>query len=93
MRIKPGLQPRRGTPFTITGKVKAGGRHMIHRQALVNGEWRTIDKVRSNKKGRYTIRVKKARPAGATYTYRVIAVKKKQVVGVSPERTVTVQPR
>jgi len=95
MKIGPTLQPRRGASFTITGKVKGKNktRHMIHRQALVDGEWKTVDKVRTNKKGRYTIRVKKARPAGAQYTYRVIAVKKKQVVGVSRQLTVTVQPK
>lgn len=95
MKVGPSLQPRRGASFTISGKVKGNAktRFFIHRQALVNGEWKTIDKVRTNKKGRYTIRVKKARPAGAEYTYRVIAVKKKQVVGVSRQLTVTVQPR
>lgn len=95
MKVGPTLQPRQGASFTITGKVKgkAKTRYVIHRQALVNGEWQTIDKVRTNKKGRYTIRVKKARPAGAQYTYRVIAVKKKQVVGVSRELTITVQPK
>lgn len=95
MKVGPTLQPRRGTAFTITGKVKGAKktRYVIHRQALVNGEWRTVDKVRTNKKGRYTIRIKQAKPAGAEYTYRVLAVRKKQVVGVSRQVTVTVQPK
>ena len=95
MKVGPTLQPRRGSSFTITGKVKGAKktRYVIHRQALVNGQWQTVDKVRTTKNGRYTIRVNKARPAGAQYTYRVLAVKKKQVVAVSRQLTITVQPK
>ena len=57
------------------------------RQLLVNGEWQTTAKTRTTKKGRYKFVVKKARPK-AVGTYRILVVRKKTVVGVSPEFTV-----
>jgi hypothetical protein len=35
-------------------------------------------------------RVKKAAPAGATYTYRILVVAKRQAAGASPDITVNV---
>jgi SpoIID/LytB domain protein len=93
MKIRPGLTPKRGTSLVLRGKVKAGGRHVIQRQALVNGEWQTVQTTRSKKNGRYRMRTPKARPVGAELTYRVVAVKKQQVVGISRQLTVTVQPK
>jgi hypothetical protein len=39
------------------------------------------------------MRTAKVRPVGANFTYRVVAVKKRQVVGVSRQLTVTVHPK
>ena len=80
-----------GKSFTIKAKVrpfKSG--LMVWRQALVNGEWVTVDKARTKAKGRVIFRVKRAAPAGATYTYRLVVVDKAQAAGVSPEFTVVV---
>lgn len=93
LRIRPGLTPKRGRALVVRGKVKAGGRHVIQRQELVNDEWQTVQTTRSKKNGRYRMRTAKVRPAGANFTYRVVALKKRQVVGVSRQLTVTVQPR
>jgi ribosomal protein L23 len=80
-----------GKPFTITAKVRPfRSGLLVWRQALVNGEWTTVDKARTQAKGRVTFRVKRAAPAGATYTYRLVVVDKAQAAGVSPEFTVVV---
>jgi hypothetical protein len=80
-----------GKPFTITAKVRPFRSGLVvWRQALVNGEWKTVDKARTQAKGRVTFRVKRAAPAGATYTYRLVVVDKAQAAGVSPEFTVVV---
>lgn len=89
------------TPTAVTAS--PGGRYKVvgvvrpakaglktWRQVLVNGEWRTVDKARTNKKGKYRFVIRDAGPRG-TATYRVLVVKKKAVVGVSAEFTVTVQ--
>lgn len=93
LRIRPGLTPKRGRALVVRGKVKAGGRHVIQRQQLVEGQWQTVQTTRSKKNGRYRMRTAKVRPVGANFTYRVVALKKKQVVGVSRQLTVTVHPK
>ena len=60
------------------------------RQALVNGEWQTVQRGTTKKGGRVVFRVKKAAPAGATYTYRILVIAKKQAAGASPDITVNV---
>jgi hypothetical protein len=85
------IEAAAGKPFAITAKVRpfASGL-MVWRQALVNGEWVTVDKARTKAKGKVTFKVKRAAPAGATYTYRLVVVDKAQAAGVSPEFTVVV---
>jgi SpoIID/LytB domain protein len=80
-----------GKPFAIKAKVRPFKSGLIvWRQALVNGEWVTVDKTRTKAKGKVTFKVKRAAPAGATYTYRLVVVDKAQAAGVSPEFTVVV---
>ncbi len=80
-----------GAPFAITAKVRPFRSGLVvWRQALVNGEWVTVGKARTQAKGKVTFRVKKAAPAGATYTFRLVVIDKSQVAGVSPEFTVAV---
>jgi hypothetical protein len=67
----------------------------VWRQVLVSGdpetgEWRTADTKRTAKNGRVNFRIKKATPAGATYTYRLVVVDNRQAAGVSPLITITV---
>ncbi len=80
-----------GKPFTIKAKVrpfKSG--MMVWRQALVNDQWVTVGKTRTKAKGTVNFKVKRAGPAGATYTYRLVVVDKAQAAGVSPSFTVVV---
>jgi len=54
---------------------------------LVKKKWQTVEKTVTNAKGHYRFQVTaKSSPPG---TYRVLVVKKRAVVGVSPEYTVT----
>ncbi len=81
-----------GKPFTIKATVAPGRRGLtVWRQALVDGEWRTVQRGVTKKGGRVVFRVKKANPAGATYTYRILVVAKKQAAGASPDITVNVR--
>jgi hypothetical protein len=49
-----------------------------------------MDTTKTAKKGRVIFRIKKAKPAGATYTYRLLVVDNRQAAGVSPLITVAV---
>ncbi len=96
MKIGPTLRPRAGTSLTFVGRVrpKKGAKGLIvERQMLVNGAWVVKDRTRTNKAGRYTFRVKKATPAGATYSYRVVVMQKGDVVASSEEQQITVRPK
>jgi SpoIID/LytB domain protein len=80
-----------GKSFTIRAKVAPGRKGLaVWRQALVNGEWQTVQRGTTKKGGRVVFRVKKAAPAGATYTYRILVIAKKQAAGASPDITVNV---
>jgi SpoIID/LytB domain protein len=85
------------TPTTITAgkkKYKVAGvvrpskaGLKVWRQMLVKKKWQTVEKTVTNAKGHYRFQVTaKSSPPG---TYRVLVVKKRAVVGVSPEYTVT----
>lgn len=82
---------RKGKGYRVVGVVRPGKAKLkVWRQKLVGTEWRTVAKDRTNAKGRYRFVV---RDAGrkATGTFRVLVVKKKEVVGVSPDFTVTLR--
>ncbi len=83
----------KGAPYKVVGIVRPAkpGLH-AWRQVSVNGEWKTLQKGTTTKKGRYAFAIAKAKGVG-TQSYRVLIVRKKTVVGVSPEFSVTVQPR
>jgi len=81
------------TPTTITAgtkKYKVAGvvrpskaGLKVWRQVLVKKKWQTVEKSVTNAKGHYRFHVTaKTNPPG---TYRVLVVKKHEVVGVSPE--------
>ncbi len=79
-----------GKKYKVVGVVRpAKARLKAWQQKLVDGQWTTVGKDRTNAKGRYRFVVRKAKPA-ASGTYRVLVVRKKAVVGVSPEFAVTV---
>lgn len=76
---------RKGKRYKVVGVVRpAQGRLKVWRQKLVKGEWKTVAKERTNRKGRYRFVIKDAGKK-STGTFRVLVVKKKDVVGVSPE--------
>lgn len=89
----PAVTVRKGNAYKVVGIVRPG-KAKLHtwRQVSSNGEWRTVQTGRTNAKGHYRFVVPHAKGVG-TLTYRVLVVRKKTVVGVSPEFTVTVQPK
>ena len=96
MKIGPTLRPRAGTSVRFFGKVrpKKGAKGIIvERQMLVDGSWVVKDRTRTNKSGRYSFRIKKAVPAGATLSYRVVVIRKGEVVASSDEQAITVRPK
>ena len=96
MKIGPTLRPRAGTSVRFFGKVrpKKGAKGIIvERQMLVDGSWVVKDRTRTNKTGRYSFRIKKAVPAGATLSYRVVVIRKGEVVASSDEQAITVRPK
>lgn len=94
MKIGPTTTPKAGSALKFKGKVlpKAKGVKVL-RQMNVNGEWKTMAKTRTNAKGKFTFKIKKAVPAGATYVYRVVAMKGGEIVGSSSEQTVVITPK
>ncbi len=96
MKVGPTLRPRAGSAVKFVGRVKPkkGAKGLIvERQMLVNGQWVVKDRTRTNKAGRYSFRIKKAVPAGATYSYRVVVMQKGAVVASSEEKQITVRPK
>ena len=84
LAVKPGAK------YKVVGVVRpAKAKLKAWRQRLVDGQWVTVDKDRTSNKGRYRFVMKKTTPK-ASGTYRVLVVRKKSVVGVSPEFTVAV---
>ena len=86
----PAVTVARGGSYTIVGVVrpaKAGLK--AWRQRLVDGQWKTMAIDRTSAKGRYRFVMRQAKPAAAG-TYRVLVVRKGNVVGVSAEYTVVV---
>lgn len=79
---------RKGKRYKVVGVVRpAQAKLKAWRQKFVKGEWKTVAKERTNRKGRYRFVIKDAGKK-ATGTFRVLVVRKKDVVGVSPEFTV-----
>jgi len=80
-----------GKPFAIKARVRPKRKGLtVWRQAYVDGEWRTVQRAKTKKNGRVVFRIKKAAPAGASYTYRILVIAKKQAAGVSQDITVNV---
>lgn len=97
--VVPSVAPRTvvlKTPASLS--VKAGARVVIEarvkpkdsglrvvRQALTEGQWVTLDQARTDARGRVRFVIKKAKPAGTTYTYRLVVIERRQAAGASPE--------
>ncbi len=86
------ITTKHGHRYKVVGVVRPAKSGLkTWRQVLVNGVWTTVQKTKTNDKGRYRFVVKKSGKSGSATTYRVLVVKKKAVVGVSAEFTVTVR--
>ena len=87
-------KPREGKPVKFTGQVSSQARGLVvERQMLVNGEWTTKAKTKTKAKGRYSFTVKKAVPAGAQYTYRVVVYGNGAPIAVGPEKVVSIRKK
>lgn len=90
------LSIKAGKGFTIKAVVRPKKKGLVvWRQVLVSGdpstgEWKTADIKRTAANGRVSFRIKKATPAGANYTYRLVVVDDRQAAGASPPITVSV---
>lgn len=83
---------RAGKPVTITARVRPRVDTMlVVRQALTGDQWVTVDRARTDAKGRVTFTIKKAKPSGAVYTYRLVAIDRRQAAGASPNIVVSVR--
>ena len=92
LRVKPGRKPKAGDPLVFRGRVLPRTKGLrVERQMLVSGAWKVMATDTTGKKGRFAFKVKKAVPAGAEYTYRIVVFSGDQVIGTSPERTVKIR--
>lgn len=86
------IEVRAGTPVTLTARIRPRTEGMVVvRQALRGDQWVTVDRARTDAKGRVTFTIPKAKPAGAVYTYRLVAIERRQAAGASPDIVVTVR--
>lgn len=86
------IEVRAGKPVTLTARIRPRTEGMVVvRQALRGDQWVTVDRARTDAKGRVTFTIPKAKPAGAVYTYRLVAIERRQAAGASPDIVVTVR--
>jgi hypothetical protein len=94
MNISPTLAPKEGSSLRFRGQVApATAGIQVDRQMLVDGQWKTVATKTTKANGSYSFKVKKAVPAGAVYSYRVVAVQNGAVVAQSAESVITVGPK
>ena len=94
MNISPTLVPKEGSSLRFRGQVApATAGVQVDRQMLVDGQWKTVATKTTKANGSYLFKVKKAVPAGAVYSYRVVAVQNGAVVAQSAESVITVVPK
>lgn len=83
-----------GRHYRVVGVVRPAKAMLnVFRQVLVDGQWKTLQRTKTSAKGRYRFAVDKTKAAGSTRTYRVLVLKKGNVVGVSSDFTVVIAPR
>ena len=91
LKVKPNRKPKAGDPLMFRGRVLPTTPGLkVERQMLVDGAWKVMATDTTGKKGRYRFKVRRAVPAGANYTYRIVVYSGEQVIGTSPERTVKI---
>ena len=83
------ITARPGAHYRVAGVVRPAKSGLkVWRQVLTKGQWRTVQRTRTNAKGHFLLRALQAPKSHATRTYRVLVVRKGVVVGVSPQFTV-----
>lgn len=94
MRIGPTLKPREGSSVRFTGRVTPAAKGIrVERQMLQpDGTWKVMAKDRTDARGRFRFLIKKAVPAGAQHTYRLVAFRSGQEVGQSEQAVIRVRP-
>jgi len=92
--LTPGaIEVKKGKRYKVVGVVRPGRKKLkVWRQKLVGADWKTVERTRTNAKGRYRFVVKDAGRKAAG-TFRILVVKKNEVAGVSPEFAVTIRAR
>ena len=86
----PTVSVKEGKKVLIKAKVRPAKEGLtVWRQVLVSGdvetgEWKTVQTKKTKKNGKVLFLIKKAKPAGAVYTYRLLVVDDRQAAGVSP---------
>ena len=95
LRIGPTTTPRAGRSVTFRGQVTPAAKGLrIERQMLQpDGTWKVMAKDRTDARGRFAFRIKKAVPAGASHTYRLVAFRAGQQVGQSEQAVIAIRPR
>jgi 5-hydroxyisourate hydrolase-like protein (transthyretin family) len=92
LKTPAAIEVRAGKPVTITARIRPRAEGvLIVRQAFSGDQWVAVDKARTDAQGRVTFTIKKAKPAGAVYMYRLVAVERRQAAGASPDIVVTVR--
>ena len=93
MRISTS-KPKPGSPVVFRGQVSSKAKGLtVERQMLVNGEWTMKARTTTKAKGRYAFTIKKAVPAGATYTYRVVVFENGAPIATGPEKVVKIRKK
>lgn len=94
LNIGPTLTPKEGSSLNFRGQVAPATAGIeVDRQMLVDGAWKTVATKTTKANGSYSFKVKKAVPAGAVYSYRIVVVQNGAVVAQSAESVVTVLPK
>lgn len=82
---------KEGERVVIRARVRpADAGLVVVRQVLTDGQWVNADRARTDARGRVRFVIAKARPAGATYTYRLVVIDRRQAAGASPDITLAV---
>lgn len=87
-------KPREGRSIRFTGQVSPKTKGLVvERQMMVNGQWTVKAKTTTNRKGKYSFTIKKAVPAGASYTYRVVVYANGAPIATGPEKLVNIRKK
>lgn len=95
LSIGPTTSPPEGSRVVFKAAIAPARKGVrVERQMLQpDGSWKTMGKARTNAKGRVRFVIKKAVPAGATYTYRLIAFDKGAAIAQSDQTVISVKGR